>query len=345
MATPTAKRRWSRELSTRVDGIAFASEGPVVVHGYEAPIDDVWKESVIPGKLSAFDRRTGEPLWTAVCEVGYGPGLGMGVVSAEEVLVLGPCSSGQHLSVRTSLRSGREVHVGEIPPFHHALVAADMSVCLSPSRVFALDSEGLHVTWEHGREGERYHHIQRADDLVLVGFSETASGHHGVLRLDAETGTCEGVLIEPRPPVIHGMAATHEGLVLLTSDLMHLLEGDAVARVVEEVLSHPDGGDRDTLSLVAVRIDGEPGDQPTWQRVLDTGPIDELPEASILENRGKLYLERGAFLEALDLMTGRKLGEWTVPGLDLKVGWGLRVESGAGLLAEETRVSVFELPA
>lgn len=44
-----------------------------------------------------------------------------------------------------------------------------------------------------------------------------------------------------------------------------------------------------------------------------------------------------------DALTGRMLGDWAVPGLDERVGW--TVAQGAGLLAEETRVSLFELPA
>ena len=48
-------------------------------------------------------------------------------------------------------------------------------------------------------------------------------------------------------------------------------------------------------------------------------------------------------LEARDLLSGRTLGEWTVPGLDERVCWS--VGSGAGLLAEENRLTIYELPA
>ena len=51
----------------------------------------------------------------------------------------------------------------------------------------------------------------------------------------------------------------------------------------------------------------------------------------------------GALLEVRDGLSGRSLGEMTLPGLDERIAWG--VSQGAGLLAEETRVSVFELPA
>jgi hypothetical protein len=48
-------------------------------------------------------------------------------------------------------------------------------------------------------------------------------------------------------------------------------------------------------------------------------------------------------LEVRDALSGRMLGEMTVPGLDQRVAF--QVSQGAGLLAEETRATVFELPA
>ena len=71
--------------------------------------------------------------------------------------------------------------------------------------------------------------------------------------------------------------------------------------------------------------------------------MDEIPEVSITADAGKLYLVKGALLEVRDTMTGRLLGDWAVPGLDESVAF--QVSDGAGLVAEETRVSVFELPA
>ena len=64
---------------------------------------------------------------------------------------------------------------------------------------------------------------------------------------------------------------------------------------------------------------------------------------AVTADSDKLYLVRGALLEVRDGLSGRTLGEWVVPGLDERVAW--RVSQGAGLLAEERRVSVFELPA
>ena len=112
---------------------------------------------------------------------------------------------------------------------------------------------------------------------------------------------------------------------------------------VLDLATHADQGPRDTLTIMALRVDGQPGDEPLWYRILETRPTGELPEVSISADSGKLYLERGAHMAALDAMTGRPLGEWTVPGLDEQIAWS--VVQGAGLLAEETRVSLFELPA
>ena len=60
--TTTAKRRWSRELDSEVDGIAFASTGPVLLHGYDPPAGGKWMDDVIPGKLGAFVRSNGGQL-------------------------------------------------------------------------------------------------------------------------------------------------------------------------------------------------------------------------------------------------------------------------------------------
>ena len=58
--TTTARRRWSRELEVEIDGIALAPDGPILVHGYDAPAGGMWIDEVIPGKLAALDRSSGE---------------------------------------------------------------------------------------------------------------------------------------------------------------------------------------------------------------------------------------------------------------------------------------------
>ena len=53
-------------------------------------------------------------------------------------------------------------------------------------------------------------------------------------------------------------------------------------------------------------------------------------------------MANGAHLEVRDGLSGRSLGELAVPGLDERIAW--TVSQGAGLLAEETVATVFELP-
>ena len=340
--TRTARRRWSREYGARVDGIAFGPEGPVLVHGYDAPAGGKWIDDVIPGKLAALDRNTGEILWNAPCEVGYGRGFGAGFGALGHAVVLGP-SQGSHRAVRMSMVDGELLESADIPAFDQAHVAEDLCLCLSAGRVFAIDSHALQETWEYSREGERYHHVVRAGDRALIVFSSRATGRAGVLVLDAETGSFEELLVRPGLPVIHGAVASADALVLLAAELETILPAARQAELASAIALHEGGGSRDTLSLVGLRLDGRSGDDPLWFQVLETRPVDELPEVSISADSGKLYVEHGALLEARDAMTGRPLGDWTVPGLDEQIVW--QVADGAGLLAEESRVSVFELPA
>ncbi len=338
----TAKRRWSREQESEIDGIAFGSEGPVLIHGYDAPAGGKWVDSVIPGKLSALDRSTGEVLWKAPCEVGYGRGFGAGFGALGQAVVLGPSQSG-HRAVRMSLEDGELLEAGDIPPFDEALVAPDHCICVSAARVFGVDALTLSETWEYTREGERYHHIARTGDRVLVVFSNLHTRRGGVLVIDAETGHFEELLVPPSLPVIHGLVVHDHAFVLLTAGLEAILPSSRQGELASSIALHEGRGTRDTLSLIALRVDGQAGDEPLWFRVLETRSVDELPGVSVTGDSGKLYLEQGAWLEARDILSGRSLGEWTVPGLDEKIAW--QVASGAGLLAEETRISVFELPA
>ena len=336
----TAKRRWSREIDAQIDGIAFGPTGPVIVHGYEPPAGDRWMDSVIPGKLLAFERTNGELLWRVPCEIGYGRGFGAGVLNPDRIVVLGPGLVG-HKIAHMSLSNGELLGAAPIEAFDEALVDPDLCLCLSAGRIFAIDTQAMTEAWSHMAEGERYHHIDRVGDRVLVVFSCRTG--YGILRLDAETGEFEGRLLLPEQPVIHSASGGDDLVIALTSDLRRVLSDDGREQLEAELAEHPGGGLSDTLSLLALRADGEPGDEPCWFRVLETKEQDELPEASILVDSGKLYLERGTLLEARDALTGRELGDWTVPGLDERIDW--RVVDGAGLMAEETRVSLFELPA
>lgn len=340
--TQTAKRRWSRELETEVDGIAFDSVGPVLLHGYDPPAGGKWIDDVIPGKLGAFDRKTGERIWIAPCEVGYGRGFGAGIGAKGQVVVLGP-SQGGHRIVRMAAADGELLDAADIEPFDFAVVRPDIIVCASAQVVVGIDPIDLTERWRYQREGERYHSLARLGMSLFVVVSSPQTGKYGVARLVAEDGAFDGYLVEPKLPVIRDMDATAGTVAIVTSELEYLLADDQKTEFIMQLAGHPDEGPRDTLSLAALPADGDSGSAPRWYRILETKPTDDVPEVSIVADSGKLYIERRALLAAVDAVSGRPLGDWTVPGLDEKIGW--TVIDGAGLLAEETRVSLFELPA
>ena len=340
--TRTAKRRFTRELPSIVDGIAFGSSGPILVHEYDQPAGGMWMDAVIPGKLAALDRQTGEIRWVSPCEVGYGRGFGAGLDQENDAIVLGPGSQG-HLIVRMSLDNGELIGATEIEAFDEALVFGDLCFCVTPRRVIALSTGALSEAWQYSRPGERYHHVARAHDRLFVVFTHSSTGKQGVLALDADSGEFQGEVLAPRQPVIHGIAVNDDGIVLLTRDLSSALPREVVTQFMIELSRRTDGGTLDTLSLLALTLNSTPSDAPLWYEVLSTQPADEIPEVGVTADSGKLYLVKGALLEVRDTLTGRMLGDWAVPGLDESVAW--QVASGAGCLAEETRVSVFELPA
>ena len=340
--TGTARRRWTRELESVVDGIAFGPAGPVLIHGYDPPAGGMWVDDVIPGKLIAMDRHSGETKWSSPCEIGYGRGFGAGLGDEEDILVLGPSTQG-HRAVRMSLADGKLLGVTSIEPFDEALVFGDLCICVTPRRVIALISSALAEAWTYSGEGERYHTAARIEDRVFVVYTSSATGKQGVLCLDAESGEFRGEVLKATLPVTRGIAVNADGLVLLTSDLQETLPREVVTQFLVDLARSSEEAVLDTLSLLALPLSATPGDAPLWYEIVSTEPLDELPETGITADSGKLYMMKGALLEVRDTLTGRVLGGWAVPGLDENVAW--QVASGAGLLAEETRVSVFELPA
>ncbi len=334
----TAKRRWSRELESEVDGLAFSTTGPILLHGYDPPAGGKWVDDVIPGKLGAFDRTTGERLWLVPCEVGYGRGFGAGIVSDEHAIVVGPSASG-HRIVRQSLTDGELLDTENVPPFDHCVVNA-ACVLLSTGRTVACyDSLTLIENWTYGREGERYHDVTIVEGRSFVVFSGDKG--YGVLEIDTATGDFVRILVQPTQKPIRDLCGTAGVLMYLGSELENLLPAERSSELASSIALHKDMGARDTQSLVA--LDLKRAGDLRWFDVLETCPADDLPDISITADKGKLYLARRAMLVARDAVTGRNLGDWAVPGLDEKVGFS--VADGAGLLGEETRVSLYELPA
>lgn len=339
--THTARRRWTRELSSEVDGIAVGDSGPVLLHGYDPPAGGRWIDSAIPGKLASLDRGTGEVLWVSPCEVGYGRGFGAGFGAAGEAVVLGPSSNG-HRIVRMSVETGELVEMAELEAFDEAMVSKDVCVCANARRVFAVDTQTLEQRWSYAKKGERYHHVGRAGDRVFVVFTRDQAKKQGVLCLGAKTGKPAGILVEPSQTVIHDIAVDERAVILLTSDLEAALPREILLeRLLES--SDDEAPVADRLALLALEPAGKSGDAPLWFEAVDVPAGEDFPEIAISADSGKLYVVHGALLEVRDALTGRTLGDWAIPGLDERVAW--LVSQGAGLLAEETRVSVFELPA
>jgi hypothetical protein len=178
---------------------------------------------------------------------------------------------------------------------------------------------------------------------VFVVATHQSSKRQGILCIDAHNGEFQGEVLAPRTALIHAIAASGEGLVVLTRDLASALPREVVSQFMIELARREDARRGDTLSLLALPVDSNAGDAPLWWEILSTQPVDEVPEVGISAESGKLYLVKSALLEVRDTLTGRLLGDWAIPGLDESVAW--QVASGAGLLAEESRVSAFELPA
>ena len=342
--TTTARRRWSRELEVEIDGIALASEGPALVHGYEAPAGGMWLDEVIPGKLAALDRSSGETVWQSPCEVGYGRGFGAGFGENREVLVLGPSSNG-HRIVRMDSASGKLLGAESIDAFDVGHVYEDVCICASAGCIFAVSTVMMSEAWRFQREGQRFHQVQRSGDRILVVHSDRKTHRKGVLALDVVTGEVAEQVLPLSLAAVHGMAVDGDHMAILTADVAGLLTPELAGRFLGELSALEDAsGDMavDTLTLLGLSLESGPG-VAAWFDILSTRPGQDLPEVSITADSGKLYKSSGALVEVRDLLSGRALGDWTIPGLDEQVGW--QVSQGAGLLAEEHRVSVFELPA
>ncbi len=326
--TRTARRRWSREFNGEIDGIALGDEGPAFLHGYDPPVGGKWIDNVIPGRLVGHDRNDGELLWKSPCEVGYGRGFGCGLGDEGEVVVLGPSNNG-HRIIRMSRENGELIGANEIQPFDQALVHGDMCVTVTPARVAGIMTSAMFEAWTYRQEGERFHIASRSGSHVLVAYTNTNRHVQGVHRLDIESGDYVGALLHAELPVIHELASGDGLAVLLVGNRA---PGPTVGSAA-----------REKLEIVAYSTEGEGEGRPLWRRTVANESMDELPDVSLLLDSGKVYITRGAMLEVWDGLSARPLGELTLPGLDERISWTVR--QGAALLAEETRSSVFELPA
>lgn len=334
----TARRRWSKDLQSEVDGIAVG-DGPILVHGYDPPAGGKWVDDVIPGKLGAVSPESGETLWFSPCEVGYGRGFGAGFGPERDVVVLGPSVQG-HRAVRMSLETGELVDAQEIDAFDEALVAADLCHLVTATQITALSTTHLHETWSHKKKGERYHMIARDGERLFVVYTKNDTRKQGVRVLDAASGKAKCELVRPEQSVIHSLTAGSGSVTMLLTDLFSALSEDAVR---DYLIANPDAeiAPAGKLALVCHASTANHEDAPRWFDTVEA-LADDYPDVVISHDSGKLYVVQGASVDTRDLETGRVLGEVTVPGLDEHVGW--TVFQGAGVLAEETRLSLFEIP-
>jgi hypothetical protein len=240
-----------------------------------------------------------------------------------------------------SLETGELVAAGSMPSFDFALVAPDVCVVAAAERVAAYDSESLKEVWRYSRPGERYHSVARSGERVFVVYSIKTTKKRGVLALKAKSGKFDAVVIAPKQTTIHDIAADEKGLVVLLDDLEAALPRETLIAFLSQS-SDEDLAKRGP-SLLSVEPGSSDGDAPLWFERVPVADADEAGDIATCADSGKLYVVRGAMLEVRDALTGRTLGDWAVPGLDERLSWS--VAQGAGLLAEETRVSVFELPA
>lgn len=340
--TRTAKRRWSRELDTEVDGLCLPASGPILLHGYEEPVAGKWLDDVIPGKMGAIDRNTGESLWSSPCEVGYGRGFGAGFGRGHNAVVLGPGTQG-HRAVRMDINTGELLMVESIPPFDQALVFEDICICVMPDQVVAFSTDDFSRRWSHRAGDQRFHMIARHGERVYVVFSDTDTKKQGVFLLDTKTGKHKGVWIDPAVPVIHGLVAGPQAVVLLVEELITALSHEGLVSAAMALGDLEDAGHETSgLALLALRSDGEAGQAPLWFDFVGASPDDEISDVTIRSDSGKLYVGQAAHCYVRDTLTGRALGAVTIPGFDEHIAWS--VAEGALLLGEETRISLYEVP-
>ena len=343
----SARRRWTRELESEVDGVHLGPSGPVILHGYDPPAGGKWMDDVIPGKVGAFDRQSGERIWISPCEVGYGRGFGAGFGAEGELIVLGP-SQGGHRICRMSVESGELLGAEPVPEFDWAIVRPDLCICVGPTQISGIDSHTMTRVWTYAPKGTRFHRAARDGNTLLVAVSSKGSRSQGLIALDARKGKKLSDIAESSQPSIEGLVADDNIACMLAGDLEAALPEEQrrdfqLQRLLADDSS--DGSSSGGLLEALVGFDVSDPKQPVvrWHKSLEASRDgEELGEPSLAMDSGKLYVARGAVLTVLDALSGRDLGEAVVPALDEYVAW--HVSDGAFLLAEENRASVYEIP-
>lgn len=347
--TRSARRRWAAEIDSEIDGLALSATGPIFVHVYDPPAGGRWDEDMIPGKLLAFERSSGERLWAAPCEVGYGRGFGAGLDPDGNLLVIGPTQGG-HRAVRVSAETGELLEGVDVPEFDEAIVDEKHMLIVSLTSLMRLDSAGLDAKWALQAKDDRFHSSATDGKTLFVAVSTKRNRSQGLRAYTVARGGKAGDILAQGQATVLGLAADEGMLVVLVEDLASALPEDLSREYQLQQLMADDGDNFGESSsggsagVVAFAWDaGEKRAEAKWFLGLSAAGLEHDPaDASIRVDSGKLYVARGAILSIYDLLSGRELGELAVPGLDEFVAWS--VADGALLVAEETRLSVYDVP-
>ncbi|MHC4376786.1 MAG: outer membrane protein assembly factor BamB family protein [Planctomycetota bacterium] len=351
--TRSARRRWAAEIDSEIDGLALTTSGPIFAHVYDPPAGGKWAEDVIPSKLLAFDRASGERLWAAPCEVGYGRGFGAGLGPDGNLLVVGPTQAG-HRAVQVSAETGEQLGGVDVPEFDEALVDGKSVLIVALTSLTRLDSASLEAKWGLQAKDDRFHSSATDGKTLFVAVSTKRNRSQGLRAYTVARGGKAGDILAQGQSTILGLGAEDGLVTVLVEDLASALPEDLSRDYQLAKLMAEDGddfgggslggGEGGSAGVVAFAWDAtEKRAEAKWFLDLSsTGLEDDPGEASIRVDSGKLYVARGAMISVYDLLSGRPLGEAAVPGLDDFVAWD--VADGALLVAEETRLSVYELP-
>jgi hypothetical protein len=348
--TRSARRRWAAEIDLQIDGLALTPRGPIFAHVYDPPAGGKWAEDVIPSKLLAFDRTSGERLWAAPCEVGYGRGFGAGLGPDGDLIVVGPTQAG-HRAVQVSASTGEQLGGVDVPEFDEAMVEGGSVLIVALTSLTRLDAASFEAKWALQAKDDRFHSSATDGQTLFVAVSTKRNRSQGLRAYTVARGGKSGDILAQGQATILGLGAEDGLVTVLVEDLASALPEDLsrdyqLAKLMSEDADGFGGESAGghSAGVVAFAWDAaEKRAEAKWFLDL-AGPGSELEpgDASIRVDSGKLYVAQGAILSVYDLVSGRPLGEVAVPGLDDFVAWD--VSDGALLVAEETRLSVYEIP-
>jgi len=241
----------------------------------------------------------------------------------------------------------------DLPEFDEALVDGKHVLIVALTSLTRLDSASLEAKWALQAKDDRFHSSATDGKTLFIAVSTKRNRSQGLRAYTVARGGKAGDILAQGQSTILGLGAEDGMVTVLVEDLASALPEDLSRDYQLAKLMAEDsddfgggslGGEGGSAGVVAFAWDaGEKRSEAKWFLDLSASGLEDDPgEASIRVDSGKLYVARGAMISVYDLLSGRPLGEAAVPGLDDFVAWD--VADGALLVAEETRLSVYELP-